>query len=81
MAACSVDAGYAASLKALIAIEHQKWLDIDNNSDRWFGNEQPYSAKERCILITHWAGDAWKVLSTAKYDKQRHNFWTMIGCL
>ena len=76
-----VDAGYVASLKALIAIEHRKWLDIDNNSDRWFGNEQPYSAKERRILITHWAGDAWKVLSTAKYDKQRHKCWTMTGCL
>ena len=40
-----VDAGYAASLKALIAIEHRKWLDVDNNSYRWFGNEQLYSAK------------------------------------
>ena len=47
----------SVSLKALIASEHRKWLDIDNNSDRWFGNEQPYSAKERRILTTHWAGD------------------------
>ena len=58
-----VDAGYAASLKALITIEHRKWLDIDNNSNRWFGNKQPYSAKERRILIPHWAGDAWEVYS------------------
>ena len=58
-----VDAGYAGSLKALITTEHREWLDIDNNSDRWFGNKQPYSAKERRILIPHWAGDAWKVYS------------------
>ena len=34
-----VDAGYATSLKLLIVNEHRKWLDIDNNSSRWFGSE------------------------------------------
>ena len=33
-------AGYAATLKAFIAVEHRKWLDTDNDSDRWFGNER-----------------------------------------
>ncbi|XP_065658758.1 jerky protein homolog-like [Hydra vulgaris] len=76
-----VDAGYAATLKRLITIEHQKWLDRDNHSDRWFSNEMPYTAKERRILITHWAGEAWKALNTSKYDKQRKKCWTMTGCL
>ena len=67
----AVDASYTATLKALIAVKHSKWLDTDNHSDRWFGNEEPYTVKERQILITHWAREAWKALSSAKYDKQR----------
>ena len=66
-----VNAGYAACLKSLIAIEHRKWLDIENNAEKWFGNEDPYTANERRILITHWTGKAWNVLSTSKYDKLR----------
>ena len=76
-----VDAGYAASLKSLISIEHRKWLDTDNHSDRWFGNEVPYTAKERRILITQWAGEAWNVLNSSKYDKQRKKCCSMTGCL
>lgn len=76
-----VDAGYAASLNALIAIEHRQWLDTDNHSERWFGNEEPYTAKERRILTTQWAGDAWIALSSPKYDKQRKKCWSMTGCL
>ena len=77
----AVDARYTATLKALIAVEHSKWLDTDNHSDRWFGNEEPYTVKERQILITHWAREAWKALSSAKYDKQRRKCWMMTGCL
>ena len=64
-------AGYAATLKALIAVEHRKWLDTDNLSDRWFGNEEPYTVKEQRIFITQWAGETWKALRLAEYDKQR----------
>ena len=60
------DAGCAATLKALIAVEHKKWLDTDNHSDRWFSNEEPYTVKGLRILSTHWAGEAWKALSSAK---------------
>ena len=74
-----VDAGYAATLKALIVVKHGKWLDIDNHSDRRFDNEELCTAKER--RITHWAGEAWKGLSSAKYDKQRRKYWTMTGSL
>ena len=42
-----VDVGYTTTLKALIAVEHRNWLDTDNHADRWFGNVEPYTAKER----------------------------------
>lgn len=77
-----VDAGYAQVLKALISKEQQSWLDTESNSDRWFGNENPYSAKERRILITNWAGEAWKKLSDdEKYVDFRRRLWEKTGCL
>ena len=66
-----VDAGYASCLKSLSAIEHRKLLDIENNAERWFGTEEPYTAKERRILITRWTGEAWKALKSEKYDRIR----------
>ena len=41
----------------------------------------PYTAKERRILITQWAGEAWNALNSSKYDKQRKKCWSMTGCL
>ena len=38
--------------------EHHKWLDDDEHTDRWYGNEEPYRAKERPILIGNWPGEA-----------------------
>ena len=46
-------------LKSLISKEQQLWLDEEENADRWFGNDKPFSAKERRILISHWADEAW----------------------
>lgn len=76
-----VDAGYAQALKSLVAIEHREWLDYDNNCERWFNNEVAYTAKERRVLITQWAGQAWKKLNTAKYDKMRWRCWEATGAL
>ena len=76
-----VDAGYAACLKSLISIKHRNWLDIEDNAERWFGDEKPYSAKERRILITQWAGKAWEKLGGEKYDKIRKSCRTATGCL
>jgi len=76
-----VDAGYAQVLKSLIAKEQQDWLDVEENSDRWFGNEKSFTAKERRILISQWAGEAWDKLSDEKYDKFRENLWQKTGCL
>ena len=76
-----VDAGYAQVLKALIGVEHRDWLDCDNIADRWFCNEEPYTAKERRILITQWASRAWEKLSQPRYDKLRLSCWKKTGCL
>ena len=76
-----MDAGYAQTLKSLIAKIHQEWLDYDDNADRWFNNVKPYTAMERRVLITHWVGDAWERLNAAKYDRLRSACWTATGCL
>ena len=57
-----VDAGYSQVLKSLISIEHREWVEFDSYGDRWFCNEKPFSAKERRILISNWAGNAWEKL-------------------
>ena len=46
-----IDAGYAQLLKVLIKQEFFKWLDDDNNMERWY-NESLFSASEKRILIT-----------------------------
>ena len=76
-----MDAGYAQVLKTLISREHQDWLDRDDNADRWFQNEKTYTAMERRILITNWAGEAWKKLSKPEYDNLRKSCWVKTGCL
>ena len=76
-----VDAGYAQVLKQLIGIEQRDWLDCDDNADRWFCHENPFSAKERRVLITWWVGKAWEKLNTDKYDKLRLSCWQKTGCL
>lgn len=53
----TVDAGYGKMLKTLMEKEHHKWLADDEHADRWYENEQSYSAKESRIIIMHWAGE------------------------
>ena len=47
-----VDAGFGELLKVITKQEHKYWLDCDENADRWYGNTELFSAKERRILIT-----------------------------
>ena len=67
----AVDAGYAKMLKTLMEQELHKWLDDKEHADRWYGSEEPYSAKERAILITHWAGEEYTKLCGNEYDDFR----------
>ena len=56
-----VDAGFGELLKVLTKQEHNRWLDCDENADHWYRNTEPFLAKERSILITHWIGNVYKV--------------------
>ena len=61
--------------------ERQKWLDDEEHADRWYWNEELYSGKERLILITHWAGEAYTKLWGNEYDNFRKKLWLKTGCL
>ena len=37
--------------------------------------------KQERIFITQWAGQTWKALCLAEYDKQRRKYWMKTGCL
>ena len=76
-----VDAGYAELLKVLIKQKFSSWLDSDENADRWYGNLEPFSAKGRRMLISHWTGEAYKILISAKYDDFRWRMFEKTGCL
>ena len=58
--------------------QHTRWLDDDNNAERWYGNKKPYSAKD---LISHWAVEAYKKLCNTDYDTFYFKIWQKTGCL
>ena len=76
-----VDAGYAELLKVKIRQEHYNWLDSDENTDKWYGLDQNFSASDRRILITHWVGEAYKSLTDTKFDHYRRRLFQKTGCL
>ena len=61
--------------------QHNRCLDDSNNAERWYGNEKPYNAEERRILISHWAEEAYKKLCSTEYDTFRFKIWQKSGCL
>lgn len=75
-----VDSGPAQLLKTFIGQSQRKWLEDDTNSDKWYGQES-FSAKERRILITHWAAEAWRKLTSPEYEEFLKKSWLRTGCL
>lgn len=53
-----VDAGLGRQIKLYIGEEMDKWLDDDDNLEKWEGNS--LSASDRRVLLTHWLAAAWK---------------------
>ena len=53
-----VDAGYAQILKVLIKQMQMKWLEDEENADKWYLPDNGLTAKERIILISQWVGNA-----------------------
>ena len=69
-----VDSGYSQLLKVLMIQQHNRWLNDDNNAERWYGNKKPYSAIEYRILISYLAGEAYKKLCSNDYHTFRLKF-------
>ena len=76
-----VDAGYAELLKVKVRQAHYKWLDFDENADKWYGEYNRFTASERRILITHWVGEAYNALVDDKYNRFRREIFERTGCL
>lgn len=76
-----VDAGYAELLKTFVFQMQNEWLDKEDNADLWYGNEAGFSAKDRRILITQWAGEAYQKLISKHYDSFRWRMFEKTGCL
>jgi hypothetical protein len=53
-----VDAGLGRQVKIYIGEEMDKWLDDDDNLEKWESNS--LSASDRRVLLTHWVAAAWK---------------------
>ena len=65
----------------MIKQAQRDWLDDDVNADRWHGHGDPFTAKERRILITHWVGNAYERVISDKYAEFRRKMWEKTGCL
>ena len=76
-----VDAGYAEQLKTCIKHAFYNWLDGKENADRWYGADKTFSASERRILITQWAGNAYQSMLNEKWDPYRYRLFQKTGCL
>ena len=76
-----VDAGYDELLKTLITQVQHDWLDKEENAEKWYGNDGDFSAKDRRILITLWAGNAYEKLISKEYDNFRWRLFEKTGCL
>ena len=76
-----VDGGYAATLKTLINQEFFNWLHDEDNVEKWYGAESHITASEKRILITKWAGNAYRQLNRPSYEKFRWRLFEKTGCL
>ena len=56
-----IDAGFGNEIKKKIGENLERWLEKDDNVDKW---HDKLSARERRILMTQWLGDAWDVLKS-----------------
>ena len=76
-----VDGGYAATLKTLINQEIFNWLHDEDNVEKWYGAKSHNTASEKLILITKWAGNAYRQLNRPSYEKFRWRLFEKTDCL
>ena len=75
------DAGYAELLKVKVRQAHYKWLDFSENADRWYREDNQFTASERRIMITYWVEEAFNALVNERYDRFRREMFGRTGCL
>ena len=73
-----IDAGFGRVIKLYMGEEMEKWLDDDDNLERWESNA--LSASHRRILLTHWFGDAIIKRAPENWD-QVTKYWKHTGGL
>ena len=56
-----IDAGYGQMIKKKIGEQMEKWLEKEENLEMWHDG---IPAKTRRVLMTKWAGKAWRELSS-----------------
>ena len=57
----AIDAGYGKMIKKKISEQMEKWLEKEENLEMWHDG---IPAKTRRVLMTKWAGKAWRELSS-----------------
>ena len=77
----SVDGGYVSTLKALIRNEFFNWLGDNENMKKWYGENAHITASEKQILVTHWVGNAYRKLTSSKYNSFRWRMFEKAGHL
>ena len=68
-------------MKALVKQEFFKWLDDEENCEEWYGVDSKITASEQRIRISHWCGNAYRKLTSFKYDDFLRRLFTKTGCL
>ena len=76
-----IEAGPAQLLKVLIGQAQRTWLETPENAQLWHGETKGFTAKDRRVLITHWAAEAWKKFVTEEYAQFTLNAWQKTGCM
>ena len=71
-----IDAGFGKMLKKKIGEEMDKWLEEEDNLELW---HDKIAARQRRILMTKWAGAAWRALVKEKEFIKR--LFQKTGCL
>ena len=68
-------------MKILTKNEQQDWLEENEHFEKWAGNADKFTAKERRILITYWVGKAFEKLQTSPYEHAKWRCFERTGCL
>ena len=70
-----VDAGCGKMMKVKIAAEMERWLEEEQNLEKW---HDKLSARDRRILMTKWTAEAWRELTKKELFRR---LFEKTGCL